>query len=970
MLLKLLKRWLGGPAPGSPRREKNAALLEQAQSLMLSGDNQGAIQAYREYLKDDPYNVVALNDLGACLVDTGDIPAAVASLELAYSLDDTFVPVMVNYAKLLNDDYKRGEDALRILRRAKVARPEFSHTDAVYAGVCFKRGDGLRAARFQQRAWMANFDSLRLANGAMFWGSYDTPEKAIASEHRFWAETLRPLDPPAHTEPPRATARGRVRIGYWSPDFRGHSVRFFFRPLLENHDRERFEVVLFHDCPIPDAQTERIRAAAEHFHDVHEMPDAQLREFIRSQELDILVDLAGHTSFNRLSLMQDRLATLQVNALGYPPTTGLRTMDAKLIDRHVATSSDDCSYSEEPMVLEGSFWCYDPMDDVELPAPPPVLEKGYVTFGCVGNIAKITPPLMAAWKRILDRVEKSRLLIRSINFEDAIAYEGMRARIEAAGLPADRIDLYPPKGGADFYRSYHEIDLILDTFPFNGGTTTCFATYMGVPVVTLAGESLVSRMGLSVMTNLGAPELVAFDLDEYVERAVAAASDTAFLERFRREARPRYLSTPLGNGAMFAREFEQACERMLADKARGGATYAAAIPPLPENEIMRRAYAVIRRGQVDAAERVLAHCLSCYPGSGKPHLLKAQLLVWGKDPGDAITYLRERMQSFAPADHASALLVIARICLLAGNAAGARDALGELGALPLDDPFDRLQAALYQACATASPAELPAQAPAQAENVLVVVPCDEKDRFKSIRAQVTAACSCPAGWTIRFVSCGEAQRIAAYQDALRTTDASLVVLLQKNVQVHQPQFLLHVQSALARADVVACAGARRWSRLDWRLDDFAQKTGAFIAPSSEKEGLWELHCFGSGTDPIDAQMAVLDASVLALRPGDLPPFEEKFLSAGTLLEESWSWQCGQAGLRLAAHRNLGVVIDPTIALDESDRTEARVACALDHAFDPFADESDDFLSVSAPVARPSDAVRACAAFVAAGDAHR
>jgi protein O-GlcNAc transferase len=962
MLLKLVKKWIGDARPNAVRGP-DSALLEKAQQLMLAGDNQGAIKAYRQYLETDPYNVSALNDLGACLVDTGDLVAAVSSLELAYTLDDTFVPAMTNYAKLLNDHYSRGGDALKLLRRAKIARPEFMHTEAVYAGVCFKRGEGAKATRFQQRAWLANFDTLRIANGVMFWGAYDATEAQTAAEHRFWAETLRPLEKAGSDFVPRPPG-DRIRIGYWSPDFRGHSVRFFFRPLLENHDRSRFEVVLFHDCPLPDEQTQKIRAAAEHFHDVHEMNDATLREFIREQQLDIIVDLAGHTSFNRLPLLQERLATLQVNALGYPPTTGLASVDAKLIDRHVATADDSRYYAEKPMVVAGSFWCYDPMEDVEEPAEPPVLRNGFVTFGCVGNIAKITADLLAAWKTILERVPDARLLLRSINFEDQIAVEAMRSTLAQAQIPLERVELLPPKGGAAFYTSYHEIDLILDTFPFNGGTTTCFATYMGVPVVTLAGESLVSRMGLSVMTNLGAPELAVRSIDEYVERAVAVARDTAFLAAFRRQARERYRSSALGNGRIFAKEFEDACEAMLAEKRTGSFSYRPQVPSLPEKEVMRRAYAVIRRGQIDAAERVLAYCLRCYPESGKPHLLKAQMLVWGRHYLQALQYVEDRMATFAASDRASALLVVARLHLLLVDRAAAGKALAAVRELRVEDPFDRLQVDFLAACAAPRQLASP-QAAHEPETVLFVVPCDDAARFERLRAHVASTCLCPEGWQVRFERCAEDARIGAYDASLRADSASIVVLLQKNVEIHSDSFLLDAQAALQGADIIGCVGARRWTRLDWRLDEFEQKAGSFATLSSEREGMVEVHWFGPGREVLVGGLAVLDGSVLVLRPapGGYPPFDEKLLSAGTLLEEAWVFECARHGRRLAVHRNFGAFIDSSVALDESDRTEARVHYALERSFDPFAAESDDYFSVSGPAADAAEAVAVCRTYL-------
>jgi protein O-GlcNAc transferase len=523
MLLTILKRLTGGAA----RRDKpqrNVEAAERAGRLMASGDRRNAIKAFREYLETDPANVVALNDLAACLADAGDQQEAARLFELAHSLDDNFMPATVNCAKLQTE---RGQSrqALPYLRRAKICTPRPGHVDAVYAGVLMRQGDVEGARHYQLQAWLGAFDNLRMANCHLFWLSYgDVDEQALAAEHRFWANTVMaapqgtlpvPDDAPLALE----TAGRKLRIGYWSPDFRSHSVRYFFRPLVENHDRERFEVFLYNDFPRADEQTELIRSQADHFHEVFETSDADLADLIRSHQLDLLVELSGHTSHNRMSMLQNRLARRQMQAIGYPPTSGLTTVDAKLLDRHAVTDDWHRYYAEQPLVLPGSFWCFDPLEPTPPLPDPPVIANGFVTFGCVGNISKITDRLLAAWRRILTAVPDSRLVIRSISFEDELPEEAARLRFERAGLPLDRVQLLKPAGGAAFFSSYNEIDVILDTFPFNGGTTTCFAAYMGVCVVSMAGASLPSRMGLSILTNLGAADLVVQDMDAYVERA-------------------------------------------------------------------------------------------------------------------------------------------------------------------------------------------------------------------------------------------------------------------------------------------------------------------------------------------------------------------------------------------------------------------------------------------------------------------
>lgn len=941
--------------------------LEKATELMARGDRHAAVTAFRDHLKLDPYNIQALNDLGVCLADIGNMAEASATFELAYSLDDSYTPVVVNHAKLLHD-LRRSTDALPFLQKAKVAAPDFAHVDAVYAGLCLTLGDVVKARHFQRRAWLSDFDNLRLANCHLFYAAYDDIDEAqMAAEHLFWAETARPVevsDKVAATprfdeklEPPHLQ---KIRIGYWSPDFRNHSVRYFFRPLLESHDQAQFEVFLYHDFPKTDAQTELMQGASTHFHDVCELSDAGLHELIESHQLDIFVELAGHSSHNRVTLLQQRFATLQITALGYPPTTGLKTIDAKLLDRHVVTLDSSRYYAEAPLVLPTSFWCFDPMEDAPVAPEPPSVRNGYVTFGCVGNTAKINGRILRCWKSIFDQVPNYRVLIRSINFEDPAAEEAMRQRLIEAEIPLDKVDLRKPEGGAAFFDSYNQIDIILDTFPFNGGTTTCFSTFMGVPVVSLTGASLISRMGLSILSNLGVPDLAVASELAYVERAVALAQDSSFLHQFKREARGRFQQSSLGNGKLFALEFEQACKELLAHKKTGSFTYQNAIALLPADEITRRAYAVLRSGQADAAQRILNHCLSHYPDHGSAHLLTVQRFTADQRFEEAADYLLARFDKFTHAEQISALISVVRFYLLLGWQVRAAQMVEKLTRMRTNDEFDRMQVQLYLACSQA-PAKTAEPMPWAQDGIRrfhVLIPCDNPDHFDAMREQFSACCQYPDDWTVVYERCDEARRITAYETALLRVNFDILVIVQKNIAIHNALFFVELAKTLDHCDIVGFAGATRWQRLDWRIDEFACKTAGFWVTSSEKPGWIEIQFLGTKSGPIVHDMAVLDGSLLAFNANCMKflKFDAELEGAELLLEEDCIHAAFQSGLRLAVHRNLGVFVDQQVALDARYRAAGRMRIAEKLGFDPFAILRDDHLMLSVPVASASDAI--------------
>lgn len=964
MLVKLIRKWIGskGASVQSSQRDREV-LLAEASALMAQGQSREAVNKYREYLKLDPSNVTALNDLGVCLANIGDLQEAHRFFELAYSMDDSYVPAVVNHAKFLVDQ-KKSYEGLPYLQNARALDPRFSHVDAVYAGLCLSsRGDVAGARYFQLQAWVANFDNLRLANGYLFDCAYDDlGERLLAAEHRFWAETLRPLGERGAIEPALHKQHGKIRIGYWSPDFYNHSVRYFFRPLQENHDRGKFEIFLYHDSPFRDEQTEHIERAGDAFHSVFEMTDGDLMALMKSHQLDVLVELAGHTSNNRVDLLQERLATVQITALGYPPTTGLGTVDAKLLDRYLLTDDAAHYYAEMPLVLPSSFWCFDPMEEepAALATEPPMVRNGHVTFGCVGNIAKINGRILACWREILRRVPRSRLLIRAINFDDAAAEPALHARFLAADLPMERVDLRKAEGGRAYFESYNDIDIILDTTPFNGGTTTCFAVYMGVPVISWAGQSLISRMGLSVMSNMGAPELVATDADTYIRQSVALSQDVAFLRRFKQEARQRMRTTGLGNGQIFAREFEQACVELLDRKAAGGTGYVSQIDVLPAEEIVRRAYGALGYGQEDAAQRILAHCLRHYQDCGSAHILFTSTMVGEQRFEKAAAYLLERLDRFSDEDRCAALVNVARNQILAGMREQARDTVERLAGFVPHNVFDQCQVRLYQA-RFAEPlptAALVAASSPATGRLHCLIPCDDLARFDAMRERMQALCLPVPGWDITYERCDERQRVVTYREVRGRPDIDVLLLVQKNLDIHQPAFFQEVAAALQNHDVVGYAGATRWAMLDWISDAFAYKAGGFMTASSEKPEFVELMLLGDGFARVHGGMAVLDGGLLAMNrvAMSLVDCDADLLGAETLLEQAWSHAIQCAGGKLAVHRGLGVMVRQDLLLDRRYWAAVRTEIAEDRAFDLFAMQRPELAFVSIPASDAEQAV--------------
>ncbi|MGE4239900.1 tetratricopeptide repeat protein [Ramlibacter sp.] len=366
----------------------------------------------------------------------------------------------------------------------------------------------------------------------------------------------------------------RLRVGYVSPDLHRHAVAYFLLPLLEAHG-DAVEVVCYNSSTLEDEWTARLRAASSQWVDCAAMSDEVLAQRIREDRIDILVDLAGHTENNRLLTFARRPAPVQVNWLGYVLTTGVGAIGWRMTYAETDPPDADADYTERSWRLDTGMWGWRPLLGMPEVAPPPFQRKGVVTFGHLNRYSKVSRPALECWARILQQVPGSRLAIGL----PAGATRGATARFfEARGVAANRIDAYDKMQHERFWAMHGEIDIALDPFPFNGGTTSYETLWMGVPLVTCTGEGggfaprFSSRMGRALLRAVGVPELVAHDPDAYVDTAVALARDPARLASTRAQLRERMRLSPLLDEARNAREVEAAYRgmwRQWCEVARG-----------------------------------------------------------------------------------------------------------------------------------------------------------------------------------------------------------------------------------------------------------------------------------------------------------------------------------------------------------------------------------------------------------------
>lgn len=360
----------------------------------------------------------------------------------------------------------------------------------------------------------------------------------------------------------RLTERA-LRVGYVSPNLRSHPVAYFFEPILSHHDRSQVEAICYSTSEASDGVTARLRPHAALWRECASWSDDRLAAQIRSDEIDILVDLAGHTAEGRVQLFQRKPAPVQVLYIGYPCTTGLAEMDWIIADDRVCPPGFERFYAERVMRLDGSFWCYQPREHSPAVGPLPARANGFVTFGSFNTLPKISPTTIALWVRVLEAVPDSRLILKALAFADEATREIFQRRFAAAGIETRRVVIEPPTmEHGNFLSEYNRLDIALDPVPYNGGTTSCEALWMGVPVVTLPGEHFFSRMTLSFLHNLGLADLAAPSLDDYVRIAAELAGDLSRLESLRMTLRSRMAASPICDATRAVHELELAYRAM------------------------------------------------------------------------------------------------------------------------------------------------------------------------------------------------------------------------------------------------------------------------------------------------------------------------------------------------------------------------------------------------------------------------
>ncbi len=497
----------------------------------------------------------------------GDPAGTAAELEAVLSLKPDWKEALYNYGTAVMAQGREAE-AETALRRVLELDPDFRLAYRMLGSLLHRQGriDELlelcRAGR-RRRPEDLGLESFELF-ALLF--SETLPEDELFRRHRDFGERLERGHTPRICKAESRRATDRLRIGYLSGDLNYHPVGLFLLPVLEHHDRDGFETYCYAVEGRRDEYTRRLAAATDGWRDAGALSDEQLAELVRRDQIDILVDLAGHSGTSRLGVFARQPAPVQASWLGYLNTTGLSRIHYRITDRICDPEPLTQRWHTERLLrLPDSQWCYRPFVTAPHSKRPALFANGFVTFGSFNQAAKLSSRTLSLWAKILDGVPSARLLVAGV--AKGAAEEVLRRRLLLAGADTARVKFAPFMPVKDYLQLYAQVDIALDPMPYSGGTTTCDALWMGVPVLTLPGRRSASRSAASVLTAAALGEWICEDEAEYLRRALAFAGDADHLAALRLSLRERLLASPLMDEPRFARSLEGAYRQMYRSEA-------------------------------------------------------------------------------------------------------------------------------------------------------------------------------------------------------------------------------------------------------------------------------------------------------------------------------------------------------------------------------------------------------------------
>jgi predicted O-linked N-acetylglucosamine transferase (SPINDLY family) len=554
-----------GIAPKEPALHNNLGEIHR-----LNGELSSAQKCYEKALQLQPDHVSAHNNLGIVLSELGRHEDAVNRYQRSLSINPDFGPALKNLANTLVESGKLDE-AIRHYRAAIRLNPSDAELYNNLGTALAEQRQFNEANLAFQKAIGLNPEYSAAHSNLCFTLNYAS-ELSLADyfkAHRNWAAMVESSRSQFQHNLELFNKNRRIRIGYVSADLRSHSVSYFFEILLKHHNPDAVDVYCYSDVKAPDKVTHRLQSLCPSWTSIVGQSDEEVARKIQKDRVQVLVDLAGHSAANRLPLFALKPAPVQVSWLGYPGTTGLKRIDYRFTDEIADPVGDsEAFHSEELWRLPRGFLCF--QGEPESPSPAAKTASDQICFGSFNNLSKTNHNVVQVWANILNALPRASLYLKSRQLADASIRQHIQREFATAGIEPQRIELQ----GRVNHRNHHlelydKVDIALDTFPYNGTTTTCEALLMNVPVVTLRGDRHASRVGASILTQIGLTELIADSTDEYIELALKLAGDSDYRTDLSNGLRQRLQSSDLCNGPQFAQDVETAYQSMWQRYADG-----------------------------------------------------------------------------------------------------------------------------------------------------------------------------------------------------------------------------------------------------------------------------------------------------------------------------------------------------------------------------------------------------------------
>ncbi|MBE0475149.1 tetratricopeptide repeat protein [Rhodoferax sp.] len=543
------------------KRDDASAYCNLGMALNAKGQFEEAVGHLQQALRLDPASVHAHINLGNALCNLRRPDQAIAHYRQALTLRPGLAGLHHNLGKALQDQ-GHSDEAIGHYRQALLIEPNYGDAYLDLAKALVEQGQVDEAAAIYRKILLHLPDNAEIHSSLLFvlQSVSSCPPPALFAEHLRYADMVEiPLKPFWQPHDNRRDPERRLKVGYVSGDFHRHPVAYFLEPILTHHDKSQVELFGYSNNAYSDQHTGRIAAAMDHWLLCTGLSDEQLAARIRLDAIDILVDLSGHTALNRLPVFARKPAPVQVSYIGYPGSTGLSAIDYRISDPWQDPVGLTERYHSETLVRLAGGMAYQPDAGAPDVNALPALTSGELMLACLNNLSKVSPAVINLWARILHALPQAQLMLGNVN--DSSTRERLLDLFGQAGIGPERLMLQPRVPMADYLALHHQIDLALDPFPYNGGTTTMHSLWMGVPVITLAGDHAVSRLCAAHLSRVGLDAFITHSEDEYLQCAVKFANDLPALDAVRQSLRAR-MNAPACQPAAITRQLEAAYRDM------------------------------------------------------------------------------------------------------------------------------------------------------------------------------------------------------------------------------------------------------------------------------------------------------------------------------------------------------------------------------------------------------------------------